>query len=1188
MRFLPWLLQLSQSTCGWNQARRHSAARRQRRPLCLRLEGLEERVLLAADGDFGFAFTTPSTGTALGNAIATDAAGDVLVAGIFVGKIDVDPGAGVTEFTSLAGEGFPNTFIAKYAPDGSLIWAQALLGSASQAGALTTDSDGNVYVTGLYQGTVDFDPGAATQNRTSNGNLDTFILKLDHDGHFDFVTTMGGPGVDFSLGITVDASQNIYTGGAFQQTVDFDPGAGVQNHTSHGGYDIFVSKLDSSGNYVFAVTVGGPEDDAAAAIALDSTGDIFTTGLFADTVDFSVGLGGLILNQTSLGGTDAFVYKLTNNGVYGGVVTLGGTGDDGGTGIGLGPGDNIYYSGYFVGIVDFDFTPGVSQRTSSGPQSGFVSRLGPDGNLIYASVLGGTAADTAQYLHVDSSGNAYSTGSYSGTIDLDPGVGTQLRTSNGQTDIFVSKLDPNGNYVYGDSLGGSASEFVAGLAVDALGNTYTTGQYSGTPDFDPGPGTSNLDPSPGVSSLFVSKLLGPPIIPAVNLAVSSATATEAGQTQITVTATADSPVSGDQTIDLALSGTGMTLIDYALSDGDAGLPGIQIKILDGQTTGTVTFTVLNDNLVELAETAALTISNPSTGIHLGSTVEQDVTITDDDVAVISISNPSVTEGGTLSFDVTISNPVDVAVTADRTTADGTATTGDSDYTALALANVQLFAAGSTTPLTVTVQTTADGRVELDEALSLILSSRAAGGRNVTFSNSDPSLTGTGTITNDDTAPTLNITPDGVLTSASTITFTFQFSRPMTGFSLADINLTNGTAGLFTEIAADQYTLVVTPVADGTVTVAVAAAQATDASGNPNPAATASVTSDRTGPVFSTSTNINVAENTLAVETAAASDPHGPVTYALEASGDSALFAIGTTSGILTLTTAPDFENPADADHNNIYAVQVRATDALNVSTIQTITVTVTAVNDNAPQFTSGAAFQIAENTMTAGTVLTTDADLPAQTITYSISGGADGSLFSISNTGVLSFTTAPDFENPADAGGNNVYEVEVTAADGQGSTTTQPITVTVTNAGEPPQLTNVSAVTWTKVRPPTAINVLPTVIVAAPGTLAGGSLSITMNTVGSKRKSADILKALSISTIGAGSDFLYANGKLSLQIELGEQATDAKIQSFLRGITFSTKGKGLKTLTRAFQVTLTDAGDLSGSVNQTIHVKKKP
>ncbi len=201
--------------------------------------------------------------------------------------------------------------------------------------------------------------------------------------------------------------------------------------------------------------------------------------------------------------------------------------------------------------------------------------------------------------------------------------------------------------------------------------------------------------------------------------------------------------------------------------------------------------------------------------------------------------------------------------------------------------------------------------------------------------------------------------------------------------------------------------------------------------------------------------ISVAENTAAVTMVTATDadlPAQTLTYSISGGADAALFTINASSGALSFVAAPNFEAPADAGANNVYDVTVQVSDGTFTDS-QAIAVTVTALNDNTPVITSngggaGAAVGVAENATSVTTVTATDADLPAQTLTYSIAGGADAALFTINaSTGALSFLTAPNFEAPADAGANNVYDVTVQVSDGS-LTDTQAIAVTVTAAND--------------------------------------------------------------------------------------------------------------------------------------------
>src|SRR5262249_53962909 len=148
---------------------------------------------------------------------------------------------------------------------------------------------------------------------------------------------------------------------------------------------------------------------------------------------------------------------------------------------------------------------GISNLTSAGSNEIFVSKLDSAGNFVWARRLGGTGNDQASRIAVDGSGNVYSTGFFSGTADFDPGAGTHNLVSAGDTDIYVSKLDSAGNFVWPPRLGSTSTDIARGIAVDGSGNAYTTGYFNATVDFVPGAGTHNLA-SAGNTDIYVSKL----------------------------------------------------------------------------------------------------------------------------------------------------------------------------------------------------------------------------------------------------------------------------------------------------------------------------------------------------------------------------------------------------------------------------------------------------------------------------------------------------------------------------------------------------------------------------------------------------------------------------------------------------------------------------------------------------------
>ena len=199
------------------------------------------------------------------------------------------------------------------------------------------------------------------------------------------------------------------------------------------------------------------------------------------------------------------------------------------------------------------------------------------------------------------------------------------------------------------------------------------------------------------------------------------------------------------------------------------------------------------------------------------------------------------------------------------------------------------------------------------------------------------------------------------------------------------------------------------------------------------------------PAFTSPATARVAENQVAAYEAAAADADGgPPRYSLSGT-DAALFTIDANTGAVSFRAAPDFEAPGDAGGDNVYDIIVTASDGAN-STEQPVAITVTNENDNPPAFTSPATVRVAENQVAAYEAAAADAD--GDPLSYSLSG-TDAALFTIdANTGVVSFKTAPDFETPGDAGGDNVYDIIVTASDDTNSTE-QPVTITVTNEYEP-------------------------------------------------------------------------------------------------------------------------------------------
>lgn len=303
--------------------------------------------------------------------------------------------------------------------------------------------------------------------------------------------------------IAVDAAGNVFTIGVFTGTVDFDPGAGIFSLSSLGGEDVFISKIDKNGNFLWAKQIGGVSGEKGTSIALDAQGDLYATGTFGGTVDFDPGSNSHLLNS-SVSGSDTYVIKLDNSGNFVFARQIGGFASHVlSETIALDAAGNIHIAGYFFGTVDFD--PGSGVSVLSGNSEFFVCKLDQTGAFVWAKQMKITSSNLSEIkaIDVDFSGNVNITGYIWGTIDFNPGPGVFNLSSTGGPDIFISQLDQTGNFVFAKLIGGSGAGNSFSITSDIAGNIYTTGFFSGTYDFDPGPGIFNLS-TVGTTS-FISK-----------------------------------------------------------------------------------------------------------------------------------------------------------------------------------------------------------------------------------------------------------------------------------------------------------------------------------------------------------------------------------------------------------------------------------------------------------------------------------------------------------------------------------------------------------------------------------------------------------------------------------------------------------------------------------------------------------
>lgn len=446
----------------------------------------------------------------------SDAAGNVYVVGNFWNTVDMDPGPGIFNLTS-AGQG--DNFILKLDATGSFLWAKQFGNTLyDNCTSLNIDNNGNLYFTGSYYATVDFDPGPGVFNMTcSTTGYAAFLLKLDAGGNFIWAkelveTDYGNSGANVAATPTGD----VYVSGKFRGTGDFDPGPGVFTLTSTGtAEDLFISKYDVNGNFIWVKQISGFSGKACYSMSLDLLENIYITGTFYGTCDFDPGAAvfNLTANNTNgSGSSDTYILKLDINGNFIFAKQVSADYDDVGWGITVDQTGAIFVTGQFSGIGDFDPGPGTFMLNAGSYSDGYVLKLNNAGNLQWAkqfeSVGIPSSSSRGFSIALDNFGNVYTTGDFNGGVDFDPAGATYILNTPTLEDTYISKLSPAGNFIFAMQLAGNNFTQSASLFIDIQRNITITGGYFGTADFDPTAGIYNLS-SVGSSDIFVLKLKQP-------------------------------------------------------------------------------------------------------------------------------------------------------------------------------------------------------------------------------------------------------------------------------------------------------------------------------------------------------------------------------------------------------------------------------------------------------------------------------------------------------------------------------------------------------------------------------------------------------------------------------------------------------------------------------------------------------
>lgn len=379
-----------------------------------------------------------------------DASGNIYIPGFFsAATLDVGPGTAVHTLTR---KGTTDAYITKLDASGELVWVKQFGGTGdTKINALDIDPSGNICFVGDHTGSTDMDPGPGIADYTGGTGSYTriFIGRLNASGNFSWARSLEASASSFSSAVAIrtDASGNILTTGYIHDTVDFDPGPGLEQRSSKGMADPFMAKLDASGNFVFAKIMGGLEPDWAYALAVDNEGNVYGSGTFDGTADFDPGGGGHLVSSVGMRGSpDIYLVKFSSSGVLQWVNTYGTPGPDKSWALATDTENNVYLSGTFAGTIDFNPSGSTPAPVIAPHTNAFILKVDKNGDFEWVQQFRSESEDmhtmsSISSLAVDAGGRIYSCGQFRRSIDFDPsGLTDEIRTCTADADIFLHQL----------------------------------------------------------------------------------------------------------------------------------------------------------------------------------------------------------------------------------------------------------------------------------------------------------------------------------------------------------------------------------------------------------------------------------------------------------------------------------------------------------------------------------------------------------------------------------------------------------------------------------------------------------------------------------------------------------------------------------------------------------------------------
>lgn len=439
--------------------------------------------LPAQELEFSWAERSAGSGDAWVEATDTDSQGNIMVAGYF-SETEAFYDQNIPVY--LFGQGAYDGFLISFDLHGTYRWHLGVQGTGDiRIRDMIVDANDDILISGIFQGTADFATDRPDGDITATGVFDAFLAKYSNAGALLWVRAfhaIEGSSTAFAMDETIDG--DILIAGRFMGQVDMDPGIGMDVRESIGGTDIFLSRLSSDGQSRWTKTMGGGQMDEATNVVAAPDGDILISGHFAQWADFAPGTD--IQGVVSQGGQDIFLARYDEQGAFLSVSGFGGSGTDKVHDMTIDALGQTILCGQFMDEVEF--VQGVS-TVSNGAEDGYILCADASGQSRWVRTFGDSWTDRAQSIISLEDGRLFCAGTFWGTVDMDPGLGTVLMQSQDVMDLFIIELDSEGELAQTRVMPGSSTQYYPHLSLGLQGDISLAATFSGDCDMDPGDGT---------------------------------------------------------------------------------------------------------------------------------------------------------------------------------------------------------------------------------------------------------------------------------------------------------------------------------------------------------------------------------------------------------------------------------------------------------------------------------------------------------------------------------------------------------------------------------------------------------------------------------------------------------------------------------------------------------------------------